>query len=181
MLDAHSGKYDGELFVRPLSQGGLLYDLRRKLVVGKAVSGEDRQLLAADQCGQAVDGGNPGVDIVSGVFPLDRIRGQAVHIPPQSGGDGAQVIDGLADAVKSTSQHIRGERDLHRMPGKPGVGIFQGHIFRTLEYLDDRAVLVDLHDTPDLALLAADHKFHDLVIERTLHALQDDQRAVDTA
>ena len=67
------------------------------------------------------------------------------------------------------------------MSGKPCVGIFQGHVLRTLKYLDNRTILVDLHDTPDLPLRAAYHKLHDLVVERALHALQGDQRAVDTA
>ena len=121
------------------------------------------------------------MDIISWIFPLHRIQRQAVHIPPQSGGDGTQVVDRLADTVKGTSQHIRGERDLHRMSGEPGVSIFQGHIFRAFKNLDDRAVLVDLHDTSDLALRTVNYKLNDFVIERTLHALQDDQRAVDTA
>ena len=69
VLDAHGGEYDGKVFVRlRVSQGSLAHDLGRQLIVGKAVPGEDRQLLAADQGGQAINGGYPGADIVPGVF-----------------------------------------------------------------------------------------------------------------
>ena len=68
MLDAHSGKYNGELFVRILSQRSLLDDLSRQLVVGQTVSGKDRKLLSADQGGQSVNGGDTCMDIVSRIF-----------------------------------------------------------------------------------------------------------------
>ena len=69
VFHTHGGEHDGELLVGILSQGGLAHDLRRQLVMRKSVSGKDRQLLAADQGGQAVDGRDPGADIVSGIFP----------------------------------------------------------------------------------------------------------------
>ena len=69
VFDAHGSEHDGELLIGILSQGGLAHDLRRQLVVGKSVSGKDRQLLAADQGGQAINGRNAGTDVVSGIFP----------------------------------------------------------------------------------------------------------------
>ena len=53
-LDAHGGKDDGE--VRAIGHAGLTDDLDGQLVVLHAGAGEDGQLLAADQRGQAVDG-----------------------------------------------------------------------------------------------------------------------------
>ena len=81
VFDAHGGKYDGKLFVGSIPQGSLLYNLSRQLVVGESVSREDRELLPADQCGQAVNCGDSGVDIVSRVFPHDRVQREAVYIP----------------------------------------------------------------------------------------------------
>ena len=56
MLDAHGSEHDGKLLIGSLPQRSLLYDLRGQLIVGKSVSGEDRELLSADQSGQSVDG-----------------------------------------------------------------------------------------------------------------------------
>ena len=128
---AHGGKYDGEFFIGIIPQRRLLYDLGRQLVVGKSVPGEDRKLLPADQGGQSVDGGDAGADIVSRVLSAHRVERQAVHVPLQGGDDGAQVVDGLADAVEGAAQHIRGERDLHRMPGELRVCILKRHVFRS--------------------------------------------------
>ena len=41
--------------------------------MGKSVAGEDRQLLAADQCHKAVDGRDTGTDIVTGIFSRNRV------------------------------------------------------------------------------------------------------------
>ena len=37
VLDTHGGEDDGKLFIGTFAQGGLLYDLRCELVVGKPV------------------------------------------------------------------------------------------------------------------------------------------------
>ena len=94
---------------------------------------------------------------------------------------GPRSVDGLPDPVEGAAQHIRGERNLHGMPGKLGVCIFQGHVFRTFKYLNDGFVLVDFDDTSDLAFCSVYDKFHDLVKEGVLYALQSDQRAIDSA
>ena len=54
MFDAHSGKYNGKLFVGILTEGSLFYNLCRQLVVGQTISGKDRKFLSADQCGESV-------------------------------------------------------------------------------------------------------------------------------
>ena len=56
VLDAHRGKHDSKFLIRIFSKGRLLNDLRGKLVMGKTVPREDRQLLPADQSRQAVNG-----------------------------------------------------------------------------------------------------------------------------
>ena len=68
-----AGKDDGKFFIAGAAQGRLLYNLRRQLVMGQAVSGENRKLLAADQCGKSVNGRNTGVDIISWIFPCYRV------------------------------------------------------------------------------------------------------------
>ena len=73
VLDAHSCEYDGKLFIGIVSQGGLHDDLRCQLVVGKSVSGEDRELLSADQGHQTVNGGDTGTDVVTRIFTGHRV------------------------------------------------------------------------------------------------------------
>ena len=73
MFNAHGGKYDREFLIRVFSKRSLLYNLCSQLVVGQAVSGKDRKLLSADQCGQSVYSRDTGMDIVPRVFSADRI------------------------------------------------------------------------------------------------------------
>ena len=121
------------------------------------------------------------MDIVPGVFPAHRVQRKPVDVPFQSGDDGTEVVDRLPDPVEGASQHIRGQSDLHGMPGELCVCILQRHVLGAFKYLDDSFVLVDLDDASDLSLGAVHNELHDLVIERVLYALQCDQRAVDAA
>ena len=73
VFHAHSGEYNGKFLIAVCAQGSLLYDLCCQLVVGKPVSGEDGELLSADQGGKPVDGRDSGLDKVAGVFSGDRI------------------------------------------------------------------------------------------------------------
>lgn len=80
----HSGKNNSKFFVGTVSQRGLTHNLCRQLVMGKTVSGENRQLLPSDQCGQPVDSRNTCTDIVTGIFSSYRVQGLAVHVRPFS-------------------------------------------------------------------------------------------------
>ena len=179
MLDAHGGEHDAELLVGIIAQGRLLYQLGRQLIVGQAVAGENRQLLAADQGGQAVDGGKARPDIIAGVFPHDRIQWLAVHIPVDVGHDLAQTVDGLSQTVKGTAQDLRREGNLHGMAGQLRMGVAKGHIVRAAEHLNDRLVLVALDDAPQLFLFSVYRDLHNLLIGCVLDAFQGDQRAID--
>ena len=64
--DADGGEDDGEGLV-VAQHLGLTRDLGGQRRVGQAGAGEDRQLLAADQGVQTVDGGNTGLDKLGGV------------------------------------------------------------------------------------------------------------------
>ena len=121
------------------------------------------------------------MDIVPRVFSADRIQGKTVYISFQCGDNRPQVIDGLPDSVKSTSQHIRGKGNFHGMAGQFCVCIFQGHVFRPLKYLYDGPVLIDFYNAADFSLCAVYDEFHDFVVESVLYALQCNQRTVDTA
>ena len=142
MFDTHGGKYNGKFFIGIISERRLLYDLGCQLVMRKSVSGEDRQLLTADQGGQSVDCRNSGADIVSRVFPHDRVERQAVDISFQLGNNGTQIVNGFSDSVECTTQHIRGKCDFHRMSGQSCVCIFQRHVLRAFKDLNHSFVFI---------------------------------------
>ena len=96
-------------FIGVCSQGSLLNDLCSQLIMWKTVTGKDRQLLAADQCGQSVNSGDTGVDIVSWIFTGYRIQRKPVNVQVDLRCDLAKPVNGLADTVKGTSQDLMGK------------------------------------------------------------------------
>ena len=105
VLDAHGGKDDGK--IGAIGHAGLTDDLNGQLVMLHAGAGEDWQLLAADQRGQTVDGGNAGVDVVAGVNADDGVDGRAVDIAAGHRIDVAEAVDRAAKAVQHTAQQLR--------------------------------------------------------------------------
>ena len=123
IFDAHGGEYNRELLIRVSAKRSLLHDLGGQTIVGKAVAGEDRKLLAPDQRSKAVDCRDSGTDIISRIFSCNRIERLSVHIPSQIGYNIPQTVDRLSDSVKRPAENVRGERNLHRPSGQPGVSV----------------------------------------------------------
>ena len=69
----HRSKYNREFLIRVIPQRCLTHDLCSQLVMRQTVSGENRQLLSADQGRQTIDRRNTGTDIVTGIFSGYRI------------------------------------------------------------------------------------------------------------
>ena len=178
VFDAHCREHYGEILIGITAEGSLLYDLRGKLVVGQTVSGKDRQLLAADQGGQPVDSGNTGVDIVTGIFPGNRVQRKAVDVQPYFRGDFAQPVDGLSDTVEGPAQNLGRQPDLHGVPGKPCMCVAQRHAVGTFKHLDHSLVFIDLDNTADLMRPVVHVELHDLFIGGVFHTFKDNQRAV---
>ena len=178
VFNAHCCKNNSEFLIGVCAKGSLLNDLCSQLVMRKTVSGKDRQLLAADQGGQSVDGGDAGVDIVSRIFTGYRVQRKSVDIQADFRCDLAKSVNGLADTVKGTSQDLRGKPDLHRMSGKTCVCIAEGHIISSLKNLDNSLVFIDFHDTADLLCAVFHVEFHDLLVRCVFDTLKDNKRAV---
>ena len=174
----HGGKNNSKFFIGIVPQRRLHDDLGGQLVMGQAVAGEDRQLLAPDQGRKAVDGRDPGADIVSWVFSGHGVQALSVDIQPFFGKDRSQAVDGISDAVEGAPQHIHGHSDLHGMASEPGVGIAERHVFRALKDLDHGFILIDLDDAAQLFFLSVYGHFHDLIIGGSGNAFQDRQGAV---
>ena len=180
VFNAHSRENNSEFLIGSrVSQGSLFYDLSCQTVMGKSVSGEDRQLLTSDQSSQSVDGGNTGTDIVSRVLTGYRVQRQTVDIQTALCLDLSQSVDGLSDTVEGTSQDIRGKSHLHGVSGEFCMGIFQGHSVISFKHLDNSLVLVKLDDTAKLFLIAVYRDLYDLLKGGVLNAFENYQGAVD--
>ncbi|MPN55653.1 hypothetical protein SDC9_203337 [bioreactor metagenome] len=104
MLDAYSREDDGKFF------GAHDLRLRRyldgELVVRQSVAGEYRQLLAADQRRQRVDGRDPRVDEVARVLARHRVQRQSVDVHALASVDLAAAVARLAESVEGTAEHV---------------------------------------------------------------------------
>ncbi len=181
MLDAHRPKHHGKILIRPVPKGRLFHNLRRQLVMGKPVPRKNRKLLPPNQRGQPVNGRDSRPDIIPWILPADRIQRQAVHVSLLGRPNRPKPVNRHPDAVKRTPQHFRGNRHLHGMSGQPRMGIPKRHILRSLEDLNHRLILIQLHNTAHLLRIAVHHKLHNLIKKRTLQPFQHNKRAVYTA
>ena len=89
--DAHGGEDDHDLGV-VAGRSRLGSDPGGESVGGQPGAGEDRQLLAADERDEAVDGRDTGLDELVGVGASDRVERQAVDVA-------VGVRDGFGTAV----------------------------------------------------------------------------------
>ena len=103
--DTHSRKHNDERVVRA-AHLSLTCDLCGKLGMGQTGSGEDRQLLAAHQRVQTVDGRNTGLDEFLRVVAGRRVHRQTVDVVAAVGQNLRTVVNGAAEAVENTTQHV---------------------------------------------------------------------------
>ena len=181
IFDTHSGKYNGKLLIAAVSQRRLLHNLRRQPVVGKSVSGENRQLLSPNQRCQSVDGRNTGADIVSRIKTGNRIQRQTIDVSADIGVNRPQSVNGNADTVKGPSQHIFRKRYLHGVPRQTGSGIFQGQPFGSLKHLNQDLVLICCDNTAQFFLFFRNLELHDLIKGGVFHTFQYNQGTIDFA
>jgi len=176
--DAHGGKHDREGLLRA-DNLGLARDLRGELGMRQAGRREDRQLLAADQRGQSVDGGNAGVDVVTGIFPHARIQRHAVDVQPHIRFNRSETVDRTADSVEGASEDFLRQRDFHRMTRQTRMRILQGHAFGAFKDLNNGLVFIIFNDAAELLRLSVDREFHDFIEGGVFYALENNERAVD--
>ena len=172
VFHAHRGKDDGKFGI--VFDRRLLHDLNCQLVVLHAGAGENRQLLAADERRQRVNGGNAGIDIVSRIDTRNRIDRRAVDIPAAGRINLAHAVDRAAEAVKYTAQDLRRKRQLHRMAGQARTGIHHGYAARPLEHLDDHALTVDLNNPARAHAPIVEMQLHHFLVARVIHVIKDD-------
>ena len=177
VLDTHRGKDDRE--VGAIGDRSLLDDLDGQLVVLHAGAREDRQLLAADQGGQAVDGRDAGADIVARIDAADRVDRRAVDIAAGDRVDRAEPVDRPAQTVQHPAEQFGAEIDGHRAASQHGAGVFKAQAVAALKHLDHAAVFLDHDGTAKAGGAVIKMQLDHLVVLHAGHALEHDERAVD--
>ena len=81
--------------------------------MGKAVAGEDRKLLAADQGVHPVDGGNARLDEVPRIGPGIGIHRKSVHVAPVRAEDLRIAVRRAAEAVEDAAEQTGADADFH--------------------------------------------------------------------
>ena len=176
--DADGGEHHGEVGA-VVQHLGLTGDLGCQIGVGQAGAGENRQLLAADQGVQTVDGADARLDKLIGVVAGGGIHGQAVDVHVLVGQQGRAAVDRLAHAVEHAAQHVRRHAQLQRMAQKTDLGVPQIDAGGGVEQLHHGAVAVDLQHLAAADLAAVELDLRQLVVGDALHVLNHHQGAGD--
>ena len=169
-------KYNGKVFI--CSQNlRLSCDLRRQVSMGQTGSREDRQLLSADQCVQSVDGGNTGLDKLLRIASCRRIHGQTVDVHAGIRQNRRAVVNGIAKAVKDTSQHILRYAQLHAPSQETNLAVGQVDTCGALKQLYQCITSVDLQYLAPAGFPACKLDLSQFIVGDILYAAYQHQRA----
>ncbi len=176
--DADGGKHNGERLVRA-EHAGLPRDLRRQRRMGQTGAGKDRQLLAADERIEPVDGGNACLDKLRRVGARRRVHGQTVDVLVFFRQDRGAAVDRLAHAIEHAAKHILAHAELQRMAEKANLGFGQIDALRRFKKLHHGAVAVDLEHLAAALFAGGKLDLRQLVVGHALDVLDDHQGACD--
>ena len=178
MLHAHGGEHDGELDLL-LQQPRLPHDLGGHAVVRQAVSGKDRQLLAADQRVHPVNGRQARLDEFARIAPGEGVDRHAVHIAPVGGERGRTAVGRPAQTVEDAPQHLPRNGQAKTFPqeaGAQGPVREAGRSFEDLHHgLGFRNVEHAAHARTARGVENLDH----LVVAHVADPFHHDQRPLD--
>src|SRR6056297_2963627 len=180
LRDAHRGEHHGELALLA-DHGRLTRDLRGQLVGRQARSGEDRQLLAADQADQRVDRADAGLDELLGLPPRDGVDRRAADRQPLVGDDLGQAVDRLADSVEAASDHLLADAEAGDVLDQADRGRGEVDARGLLEHLEHGVLLADLDDLPAADATRSVLDADDRVVAQVGCVLEEEQRAGDVA
>ena len=145
----------------------------------QAGSREDRQLLAADEGVQAVDGGHAGLNELCRVGAGRRVHRQTVDVAVLLGEDRRTAVDGLAHAVEDAAEHILAHAQLQRVAEKAHLRLREVDALRALEELHDRMIVLDFEDFAAADFTVRELDLGQLVVGHAFDILDDHQRAGD--
>ncbi len=180
MTYSHGRKDDRKAFI-VCKESGLSDNLCRKLIVGKAAPGKDRQFLAPHQGVHPVNGGNPGLNKLLRVGPGHRVDGKTVHITSFPLTGNRATIKGLSQPAKDPAQYLfPGDHNLKRVAKKTDPG---GALIKTrcpFKHLNDGKLVTDGEHPAVTRMTIRDNDFYLFVKTGSFNPLDNQQWSVDT-
>ena len=176
--DADRGKDNREVFT-VAQHSCLTRDLRGQRCMRQAGRGEDRQLLAADEGVQTVNGRDAGLDELCRVGACRRVHRQAVDIEMLFRQDLRAAVDRLAHAVEDAAKHILGNAELQRVAKEANLGLREVDALRAFKQLHDRRIALDLKHLAAADFAVGQLDLGQLVVGDAFDLLHQHQRAGD--
>ena len=146
---AHAGEHHGELLALAAAQARALRDLGREPVVRQAARGEERQLLAAHQAVQQVDGRDAGLDEVARQCPPRRVDREPFDAHAGARRNGRAAVDRPADAVEDASEQVGPDAEQQRLGPQPHARAGEVEARGGLQHLDDHRLFVERRDAAE--------------------------------
>ena len=147
--------------------------------MGQTGSGEDRQLLAAHQRVQTVDGRNTGLDEFLRVVAGCRVHRQTVDVVAAVGQNLRAVVNGAAEAVENTPQHVFAYAQFHRSAEEAHAAVRKVDAGGAFKKLHQRVALVNFQHLAAALFTVCKFNFRQLVIRYVFNALYEHQRTCD--
>ena len=143
----------------------------------KTGCGEDRKFLPTYQGVQSVNSGYTGLDKLLRITSGCRIHRQAVDISSLFRKDLRTVINGTAQSVKDTAQHIAGYTKLHASSQKTYFTVGKVDTCGTLKELYQRIASINLQNTASSCFAIGKFNLAQLVKCHIFNASYQHQRA----
>src|SRR3990172_13280230 len=175
--DPHRREDDAERLLRT-EDLRLPRDLERDIVVGQPRTGEERELLPADERVEPVDRRDPGLDELRGVLAGVRVDRCARDLATHLRDDRRAAVRGLARAREDATEHVPRHGELDRLPEELHARLTvdpRG----PLEDLDDDDVRRGVEDLAPPPGAVREHDLDELVVPDGLRPLDEDQRPRD--
>ncbi|KAF5061803.1 hypothetical protein DSECCO2_311320 [anaerobic digester metagenome] len=177
LRDAHPREDHGKLLDRARNLG-LAGDLERDVVVRKARSGEDRQLLTTHERVRTVDRRDTGLDKLRRHAPGVRIDRSARDVDSLLGHDLGPTVDRFAAAREDPAEHLVPHRHLDRLAREPDPRI-TAESGRRLEHLHDHELVRGIEDLSALGRAVCERDVDELAVPDRLRLLDEEQGAGD--
>ena len=174
--DTHCGKNNGKLLVCS-AYPRLARNLRRKLCVGKTRSGKNRQLLSPDKGVESVNGGNAGLNELLRIASCGRIHRRSVNVKALFRNDVRSAVNGAAESVKNSSEHILGNSKLHLSAEETHLAFGKIDSDRRLKKLNKSVFSVNFKHAATALFAVFQLDFSKLVVCNAFNVAHKHQRA----
>ncbi len=154
-------------------------NLNRDAVVRQPAAGENRQLLAAHEAVQDIDGGNAGFNEVSWLRAMRWIYGEALDAQTLNRRHGRAAVDDAPDAVENSPQELGPDAEPERLAVQTNSGRGRRQPLGGFQHFDYHVPLVEQRypsETPSSVAANHVHRLVEADVDVTPH---EQQRPLD--